>query len=200
ALATVATMGGVLVAAWLLRILLALVPDALPRQSDIGVDGQVLAFAVALAALTPLLFGLFPAVHASRPDVRALLAASGRQGSAAPAQRIRALLVTFEMAFAVVLLVGAGLLIRSFVKLLEVSPGFVAAPAVVTSVSLPADKYPQGEARERFFDDFLSRAGSIPGVSAVGLAMPLPMVDNYNSGLDIEARPFPRDRRPLVNF
>ena len=133
-------------------------PDALPRQGTIGIDGEVLAFAIALAALTPLLFGLIPALVASRPDVRVLLAAGGRQGGATPARRLRTVLVTAEMALAMVLLVGAGLLIRSFVKLLGEPPGLVPARAIVTSLSLPADAYPHGEPRERFLHEFLVRA------------------------------------------
>src|SRR6185436_16971438 len=100
----------------------------------------------------------------------------------------------------VVLLIGAGLLIRSFATLLEVSPGFVPAHAVVTGISLPADTYPQGAPRERFLGEFLSRAGSLPGVTAVGVAMPMPMVNDFNSGFQIEGREVPSGERPLVNF
>jgi putative ABC transport system permease protein len=200
ALAVVSAVAGVLVAAWLLRALLALVPDAVPRQVEIGVDGPVLAFALALAALTPIVFGLYPALHASRPDVRSLLAAGGRLGGAAPAQRVRTVLVTLEMALAVTLVIGAGLLVRSFSNLLHVSPGFVPERAVVTSVSLPVDKYPEGDVRESFLHDFLSRVRTVPGVTAVGLAMPMPMVDHFGSGLDVEGRPVPSDRRPIVDF
>ena len=200
ALATVSAVGGVLIAAWLVRALLAMVPDALPRQIEIGVDGQVLAFALGLAALTPLLFGLFPAVHSSRPDVRALLATGGRQGSGAPAQRVRTALVIAEMAFAMVLLVGAGLLIRSFGNLLDQSPGFRPDHAVVAEVSLPADKYGPGEPRERFFGEFVQRVRTIPQVVAVGLAMPMPMVTDFNSGFEVEGDPVTPEQRPVTLF
>ena len=101
ALAAISASAGVLLAGWLLRALLRLVPDALPRQGTIAINGEVLAFAIGLAALTPLLFGLIPALVASRPDVRMLLAAGGRQGGAAPARRLRTVLVTAEMALAI---------------------------------------------------------------------------------------------------
>ncbi len=200
ALATVSAVGGVLVAAWLLRVLLTMVPDALPRQMEIGIDGQVLAFALALAALTPLLFGLLPAVHASRPDVRALLDAGGRQGSGAPAQRVRTALVVVEMAFAMMLLVGAGLLIRSFNNLMDESPGFRPDHAIVAGVSLPDDKYAEGEPRERFFGEFLQRVEAIPQVSSAGIAMPMPMINDYNSGFEIEGQPVPPEGKPVTLF
>jgi putative ABC transport system permease protein len=200
ALAAISASAGVLLAAWLLRALLRLVPDALPRQGTIGIDGEVLAFAIALAALTPLLFGLIPALVASRPDVRVLLAAGGRHGGATPARRLRTVLVTAEIALAMVLLVGAGLLIRSFVKLLGEPPGLVPARAIVTSLSLPVDAYPPGEPRERFLHEFLARARALPDVAAIGLAMPMPMVDAFRGGFEIEGQPLARDQRPIVNF
>jgi hypothetical protein len=200
ALAAISASAGVLIAAWLVRLLLRLVPDALPRQETIGIDGEVLAFAIALAALTPLLFGLIPALLASRPDVRVLLAAGGRLGTAPPARRLRTVLVTAEMALAMVLLVGAGLLVRSFVNLLGEPPGLVPARAIVTSLSLPVDAYPPGEPRERFLHEFLARARALPEMAAIGLAMPMPMMDAFNGGFEIEGQPQPRDQRPLVNF
>jgi putative ABC transport system permease protein len=200
ALAAISASAGVLIAAWLVRALLRLVPDALPRQETIGIDGEVLAFAIALAALTPLLFGLIPALLASRPDVRVLLAASGRQGAAPPARRLRTVLVTAEMALAMVLLVGAGLLVRSFVNLLGEPPGLVPARAIVTSLSLPVDAYPPGEPRQRFLHEFLARARALPEVAAIGLAMPMPMIDAFSGGFEIEGQPQPRDQRPIVNF
>jgi putative ABC transport system permease protein len=200
ALASVAALAGVLLAGWLLRILLALVPDALPAHADVSLDGAVLAFAVGLAVATPLLFGLLPAVHASRPDLRALIAAGGRQGSAPPARRTRTGLVVAEIALAMMLLVGSGLLLRSFARLLDQSPGFEPSGAILAGVSLPPDRYPQGEPRERFFTDFLSRVDSLADVDAAGFAMPLPMVNDFNSGFEIEGKPVPPEGRPLTLF
>jgi putative ABC transport system permease protein len=200
ALAAISASAGVLLAAWLLRALLRLVPNALPRQGTIGIDGEVLAFAIGLAALTPLAFGLIPALVASRPNVRVLLAAGGRQSGATPGRRLRTVLVTAEMALAMVLLIGAGLLMRSFVNLLGEPPGLVPARAIVTSLSLPVEAYPPGEPRERFLHEFLVRARGLPDVAAIGLAMPMPMVDAFSGGFEIEGQPVPRDQRPMVNF
>jgi putative ABC transport system permease protein len=199
-LASVSALAGVLLAGWLLRILLTLVPDALPAHADVSLDASVLAFAVALAIATPLLFGLLPAVQASRPDLRTLMSAGGRQGSAAPARRTRTVIVVAEIALAMMLLVGSGLLLRSFATLVDQSPGFEPSGAILAGVSLPSDRYPQGEPRERFFADFLERVEGLPEVEAVGLAMPLHMVTDYNSGFEIEGVPVPAEGRPLTLF
>jgi predicted permease len=159
-----------------------------------------MGFALLLAVVTPLLFGLLPAVHASRADLRALMSAGGRQGSAAPARRMRTLLVVAEIALAMTLLIGSGLLLRSFARLTDQSPGFEPGGAIVAGVSLPADKYPEGEPRERFFDDFLSRVRELPQVSAAGIAMPFHMVNDFNSGYEVEGQPVSPEGPPLTLF
>ena len=200
ALALLSTLAGVLVAAWLLRALLALLPNALPRQEDIALDGQVLAFAVILALLTPLVFGLPPAVQASRPDLRELMTRGGRQGSGGPARRLRRTLVVIEVALAMMLLVGATMLIRSFDRLAGVSPGFAPEKAVVGSVALPPARYPPGPAREQFFDELLRRTSSLPDVAAAALTQSVPMVNDFVASFEIEGRPVEPSRRPTTNF
>jgi putative ABC transport system permease protein len=199
-LAAVSAVAGVLLAAWLLRILLSLAPDALPAHADVALDRQVLGFTVLLALITPLLFGVLPAVQASRPDLRTLVSAGGRQGSGGPARRTRRVLVVAEIALAMMLLVGTGLLLRSFVRLTGQSPGFDAGGAVLAGVSLPPEKYPSGEPRERFFGDFLERVRQVPGVEAAGISIPMPMVDDYNSWYEIEGQPAPPEGRRLTLF
>jgi putative ABC transport system permease protein len=200
-LATLSATIGLLAAGWLLRALLALVPNALPRQGDIGLDGSVLAFALVLAIVTPFLFGLVPAVQASRADLRELLAAGGRQSGHATGQRLRRVLVVAELALAMMLLVGAGLLIRSFSQLAHVSPGFVPDHAILASVSLPASRYAEGDPREHFFDELLSRIRSLPGVTATGLSQSVPMLTDFVSGLEIEGRPpVTSQNQPTTNF
>jgi putative ABC transport system permease protein len=188
-LALVSAAAGVLVAAWLLRVMLAMVPDALPAHADVRLDATVLTFAVALAIATPLLFGLLPALQASRPDLRALMSAGGRSAQGVPAQRTRTVLVVAEIALAMMLLVGAGLLIRSFTRLAGESPGFDPGGTIVAGVSLPVDKYAEGESRERFTGEFLERVRAVPGVEAVGLSMPMAMVNEFNSGYEVEGEP-----------
>ena len=200
ALAALSAAAGVLMAAWLLRLILAILPDALPLEQGIAIDGRVLAFALALSALTPLVFGLLPALQGSRPNLRSVLAAGGRSGSSTPARRVRTAIVVGEIALATLLLVGAGLLVRSFTRLLAVSPGFVPARAVLAGVSLPVERYPEGEPRERFLDTFLERTRSLPRVSAAGITMPMPMVTDYNTGFEIEGQPIPAEGKPMTLF
>jgi putative ABC transport system permease protein len=199
-LATASAAAGVLLAAWLLRILLVSVPGALPAHAQVSLNGPVLAFALLLAIVTPVLFGLLPAIQASRTDLRALMSAGGRQGSAMPARRLRTLLVIGEIALAMTLLVGAGLLIRSFENLTGESPGFDPGRALLAGISLPEQKYPQGEPRERFFAEFLDRVRALPDVEAAGLAMPMPLVNDFNSGLEIEGVETPPEGPPLTLF
>jgi putative ABC transport system permease protein len=200
ALATLSAAAGVLMAAWLLRLTVAILPDDLPVQQGIAIDGRVLAFALALAVLTPLMFGLLPALQGSRPNLRSLLAAGGRSGMSVPARRVRAAIVIGEIALATMLLVGAGLLVRSFARLLEVSPGFVPARAILAGVSLPADKYPEGEPRDRFLAGFLERTRALPRVGAAGITMAMPMVSDLSTGLEIEGQPIPAEGKPLTAF
>ena len=200
ALATASAVAGVLLAAWLLRILLTMVPEALPAHANVSLDRYVLGFALLLAIVSPLVFGLLPAVHASRPDLRTLMSAGGRQGGGVPARRTRSVLVVAEIALAMTLLVGAGLLIRSFANLTGESPGFNPERSLLAGVSVPGEKYPQGEARERFFTEFLDRVRGLRDVDAAGITAPMPLVTEFNSGLEIEGKPAPPRGNPLTLF
>jgi putative ABC transport system permease protein len=199
-LAGTSALAGVLIAAWLLRLMLALAPSVFPVHASIELDRQVLAFAVGLGLLTPLVFGLLPAFHASRVEMRSLMAGGTRQGGSAPARRTREALVVVEIALAMTLLVGAGLLIRSFATLVSQSPGFVSERAILAGVSLPPETYEAGEPRERFLATFLERVTALPSVAAAGLAMPMPMVSDFNSGYEIEGEPSPDGQHPLTLF
>ncbi|MBA2306340.1 MAG: ABC transporter permease [Acidobacteria bacterium] len=200
ALALASALAGVLLAAWLLRVLLAMLPEALPAHVVVGLDARVLGFALLLAVFTPVVFGLLPAIHASRPDLRTLMSGGGRQGTAIPARRMRNGLVVAEIALAMTLLVGVGLLIRSFAKLTTQSPGFNAERALLAGVSLPTDKYATGEPRERFLAEFLEQVGRLPTVAATGISMPMPMVNDFNSSYEIEGDPQTGDQRPVTLF
>jgi putative ABC transport system permease protein len=200
ALAAFSAVVGLLFAAWLLRGLLALLPNALPRQADIGLDANVLLFALALTILTPLVFGLFPAVRASRPDLRELIAIGGRQSGHAAGQGVRRALVVAEVALAMMLLTGAALLIRSFGKLAAVSPGFAIDHTIVGSVSLPESRYKEPAQRDSFFGELVTRTGALPRVTAVGLTQSVPMLNDFVSGFQIEGRTVPDQNSPTTNF
>ncbi len=180
---------GVLLARWGLDALLALAPS-LPRAGDIRLDGGVLAFAVALSATTGLLFGLAPAWLAGRTGPAEALKQGGRGTTEAGARaRLRRTLVVIEIAGALVLLAGAGLLARSFGRLTHVDPGFVPGHAVVLRMTLPKKKYDTLEKRTAFVDALLARLQALPGVQAAGLTQSMPLISDWVEGFAIEGRP-----------
>jgi predicted permease len=195
--------GGLLVAAWLIRALLAVEAVNLPRTAEIGIDTRVLLFAVLLGVLTPLLFGLFPSLQASRADLRETLAEGGRSAAASSRSGVRALLVAAEVAIALVLLVGATLLGRSFANVMAVDPGFDTGGAITATMSVPATKYPDETTSAGFYSTLLERVRRIPGVAAAGAVTQAPLSGrDHNGGLVIEGIPAPADpkNRPSAGY
>jgi putative ABC transport system permease protein len=156
--------------------LLALVPEALPRAGEIAVDGRALAFTLGLAVLTGVAFGLVPAFQASRPSLVEGLRQS-RLGEAGPRQRLRRFLVAGQMAVAVMLLAGAGLLMRSFLGLQRSDPGFDPRGALIASVFLPRNLYPEQAQHRAFARQLVSRLEAQPGVQAAAVATNIPFAD-----------------------
>jgi predicted permease len=182
---------GVLLAVWGTKALIALHPgDQL--LASVSVDGRMLAATFALSTLCGLLFGLVPALHvAPRRDVTAALAGGGRGGSAsASAQRAKRTLAIAEMALSVVLLTGAGLLLRSFLLLSAVDPGFAAQGRLTFSVSLPDVRYDTPEKRAAFVTELLSRLRALPDVRDAGVVSGLPLTGySYSiSAHDLDGR------------
>jgi putative ABC transport system permease protein len=160
-------------------LLLALRPEGIPRLDDVGVDATVIGFTLAVSLGTGLLFGLVPALHVTRADLTAVLAEAGRGGPVGrQGQRTRSLLVVAEVALAVMLLVGAGLLMRSFLQLQQVDPGFRPEQALATQLSLPARSYPDDDRRAAFYGALIERLEALPGVTSVGAVNVLPMSDD----------------------
>ncbi|HEY7508922.1 MAG TPA: ABC transporter permease [Vicinamibacteria bacterium] len=179
---------GTLLAAWLGDALAALAPDALPGARDLRAGGAVLAFSAAATLITIALFGLLPAWRVAAADGAEALKDGGRaKGPARP--RGRRLLVASEVALCLVLLAGAGLLVKSLARLVRVDPGFRADGVVTTAVRLPPARY-EGAAMVRFFDAVLDRVARSPGVTAAGAISQLPLGggggDTY---FTIEGRP-----------
>ena len=200
----IATLGGalgLLVAFGILRALRALAPATLPRISEIGLNPIVVLFAVGLALVAPLLFALLPAFQTSHANLRESLAAGGRSVRSALKARTRTALVVTQIALAVVLLVGCTLLVRSFVRLLDVNPGFDPRHAVTAALQIPSQKYPDPVARVQFQTRLMERLAALPGVEAVGLSASLPLVNDFVASLEFEGRPAvdPSDR-PTTNF
>ena len=189
-LAVVGGAVGLLLAIWSLDLLVSLKPANLPRLAEIGVNRTVFLFILAVSVFTGLVFGVAPALQVSKMDLNEGLKESSRGGSDSPRRhRVRAFLVVSEVALSLVLLVGAGLMIRSFSRLLAVDPGFKADHVLTAFVSLPVSKYPKREEQTAFFDRLLERLRNVPGVSAAGIVTDIPLYGGSSTGFDVEGRP-----------
>jgi predicted permease len=182
---------------WLKDVLLTLVPSSLPRLSEVAVNGRALVFALAVSVVTGLLFGLAPAVHVSDRRLMDGLGQGARGvGMASRQHRFLSALVACEFALSLVLMVGAGLLLRSFWKVLEVQPGFNSEQLVTAQVWLPVpndpknDPYPTQEKRDVFINEVLRRVSALPGVNqaAIGGANTAFSGQRNAQGFDIEGR------------
>lgn len=181
-LAVVGGACGILLAIWVTDAFGALAAIALPSGTRLTVDAAVLAYAAAVSILTGILFGLAPAWQMSRPQASEALKDAARDSSAASGGSLRSGLVVAEIAIALVLVVAAGLMIRSLQHLLEVSPGFRSERLLTARISLPATAYKDVEATTAFYRRLLERVESIPGVQAAGLTSLLPMTGRNSSG------------------
>jgi predicted permease len=174
---------GLAFAYWGVDALRALVPANTPRIDEVQLDSLVLAFTFGVSLLTGLLFGLAPAWHVARTDLRETLNEGGRGTSAAGGNRhLRTGLVVSELALAVLLLAGAGLLIRSFSRLVDVSPGFQTQHLLTAELSLPEKAYPDGPPVQKFYAQLIANLKTVPGIQSVGAASEMPLTDSYNSG------------------
>jgi putative ABC transport system permease protein len=181
---------GLLLAKWGMELLLALAPPDLPRLSNVSLDNRALVFTALITLLTGVLFGLAPALQASRPNLNETMKDAGR-GSSAGGRRqlIRSTLVVLEVAAALVLLVGAGLLIKSFWRLQQVDPGFNPNHALTVSVALPRNKYKEEPQQVTFFQQLMEKVKNLPGVQAVGASNVLPMNDDFVLAFEIQDQP-----------
>ncbi|HZI43453.1 MAG TPA: ABC transporter permease, partial [Gemmatimonadaceae bacterium] len=196
-----ALVGGLLglgVAYWSVKTLVATVPN-IPRSSDLGIDGAVMAFTLGLSVFTGLLFGVVPALQTSRTNLHDTLKEGGRSGSADVSGRVmRRVLVVGEVALALTLLIGAGLLIKSVAKLQHVAPGFDPDRLLTFDLSLPNAKYPNDTVRQQFFESMIERVSHVPGVVAVGGTSTMPFGGSWSTGsFDVEGyQPGPNQPGP----
>jgi putative ABC transport system permease protein len=181
---------GLLLAGWLKDLLLAFSPGDIPRLDEIRLDWRVIGFTVGITLLTTLLTGLAPALSLSKPNLTSALKEGGQKGGVGQGGRLRGALVVAEIALALVLVVGAGLMIRSFRRLQQVDPGFNPNNILSLSISLPGLKYPQEAQQRAFFDQAEQRIRRLPGVVAVG-ATNMPALQGYRwtGDMTIEGRP-----------
>ena len=184
---------GIAVSIWLTRLLIALSEPNSPRLDEIRTDSRVFLFSLGVTILTGIVFGLLPALQASRPDLNEALKETGRQGSQSVRRnRVGSALMISEIAFSFVLLVGAGLLIKSFIHLRDVNPGFNADNVLSMRVTLPPGKYAQGEPRAQIYRQLIERVKAVPGVQSAGAILSLPLGgDTFNVGRALlrEGRP-----------
>ncbi|PYU49937.1 MAG: hypothetical protein DMG48_15085 [Acidobacteria bacterium] len=182
---------GIVLAYWGVQALGSLLPENLPRVNAIRVDRYVLAFALLLSAIASCAFGLAPAWFAANSNLQSSLReGGGRSGESRNRRRARSFLAAGEIALAMVLLVAAGLLLRSFSKLMSVSPGFEAQHVVKADISLPRFRYSTPQQWAAFSDEFLTRIQAQPGLQDSAVAVPRPIADSFiNLGFDIVGDP-----------
>jgi putative ABC transport system permease protein len=176
-LALLGGLSGTLLALWFVALLKAADPGNIPRLQEIGINGRVLAFTLVISVLTSVLFGLTPALQATKPDLQEMLK-SGRQtkGLSAAGRRLFHVLTITEVSLAIVLLIGAGLLVGSFLKLLQVDPGFQPDNVLTMQISLPGSKYPpDSDQAVAFFNQLRERVAALPGVQAAGTTQFMPL-------------------------
>jgi predicted permease len=183
-LGTLLAVGGV-------RALVLLLPPGFPRAAEIHLNLAVFAFTLLVAVLSGLLFGLLPALAASRTDIQQSLREGGRASTGSRRQlRLRDILVVGETGLACLLLVTAGLMLHSFVNLLRADPGFRPQQVLTASISLPRQQYQDDQQRRQFYAQLMENVTSLPGVRSAGLGTDLPWTGyDENTGFDVEGRP-----------
>jgi putative ABC transport system permease protein len=187
---------GLLLAVWGVDLLMKINGNKLPRAHEIGLDFNVFLFTLGVSLLTGMIFGLAPAFQTSKTDLHETLKEGGRSGTGHTHRGLRNLLVVSEMALTVVLLVGAGLLVRSFLRLEQVSPGFQPQNILAMQLSLPANKYKEAKQRDIFYQQMLAEVQSLPGVRTAGGVAVLPMSQGGNSRtFTIEGREAPQGQQ-----
>jgi len=194
--------GGVLglgLAVWWSDLLIALGKNDIPRAIQVGLDWRVLGFTLGVSVLTGVIFGLVPALHLSKTELTESLKEGRGAGAGAKRNRIRGILVVAEVAIAVVLLVGAGLLIQSLWRLQHVNSGLQPQNILTFNVAVPEVRY-SSEKQARYFNDLTGRLRSIPGVQTASAVMPLPLSgDRFGISFEIEGRPVAKKDQPSAD-
>ncbi|HSB12438.1 MAG TPA: ABC transporter permease [Blastocatellia bacterium] len=183
---------GLLLALWTMDAMIAVAPD-IPRLDEVALDARVFGFALAVSLATGIVSGLIPAIQASTPNLNETLK-EGSRGSMGTVggKRIRSLLVVAEVALSFVLLIGAGLMIKSFLRLQQMNLGFNPDNVLAMNISLPPSRYPEARQQAALFKETLDRIQSLPGVRSAGVTTGLPlMLSISGSDLRVEGRPEP---------
>ncbi|HVG21091.1 MAG TPA: ABC transporter permease [Blastocatellia bacterium] len=187
---------GMLLALWGTEALVGLIPEEVPRLSEISIDRWVLGFTLLVSMVTGVVFGLVPAMQASKIDLSEAMKDGGRTTSGRR-MRLRNSLVVVEIALALVLLVGAGLLARTFMKLQQVDLGFDARNVLTASVELPDARYPRPRQQSDFFAQLVERVGTLPGVVSASAIQPMPLGGNsIATSFELEGVTYQKGERP----
>lgn len=183
---------GLVFAVWGVDLMLKAIPVELPFWLHFDFDWRVFLFAIGTGAISSILFGLYPALQASRPQLVDVLKEGGRSGSSGRGQRVRNSLVVIEVALALVLLIGAGLMMRSFMKLQRIDVGIDPSQTLTFRVGLPPSQYKDEDAG-RFFNELMPQLASLPGVESAGATSSLPAAGNIGmEALVLEGEPEPK--------
>jgi putative ABC transport system permease protein len=189
-LAAAGGSAGLLIGIWGVEWLVSLSPDTIPRVHEIGINAQVAVFTLLISLLTGVLFGLAPAWQGSRTNLTDSLKESGRTTDGVRRNRLRSILVVSEIALSLVLLIGAGLMIKSFATLNRVNPGFNPDKLLTMGVTLLRTRYPENERVAAFYSQLLERLAVAPGVKSAAAITDLPLSGNNTSDyFTIEGRP-----------
>jgi putative ABC transport system permease protein len=196
-LAAVGGIAGLLLATWGVDLLKALSPADLPRMQDVRLDERVLAFTLLVSLLTGLVFGLIPALRAARADLNEALKEGGRGGESSRRNRLRSAMVVAEVAMAMTLLVGAGLLINSFVRLQRVNLGFDPSQVLTLTVELPEARYREGRQIINFNQELLRRVEGLPGVRSAAMVFKSPLSGDPSTTFEVEGQAPPDNSHRL---
>jgi len=183
-------VAGLILASICNRLVIAFSPGGIPRLDEARLDFRVIAFTIGVSCLTAIVFGLVPAITASKTDLNDALKDAGQKGSTGKGSRLRNALVVAEIALSLVLVIGAGLMIKSFMRLQQVNPGFDTSNVLTMVTSLPSEKYAKDAQIISFYDQVLARIKTLPGVQSAAAVMGLPPLGSaYTSDFTIEGRP-----------
>ncbi|HKP86337.1 MAG TPA: ABC transporter permease [Blastocatellia bacterium] len=166
---------GLLLALWIIDLLPKINAGQIPRLDKINIDGKVLVATIGFSLLTGIITGVAPALRGSRPNLRLWLNEGTRASAGLARRRLGNLLVIAEIALALVLLVGAGLMIKSFVRLVNVDPGFNPDNVLAVDLALPGPRYPKAQQQKMFFEQLIERVKALPGVDSVGVSTEIPL-------------------------
>jgi predicted permease len=190
-LAAAAGLVGLVLAVWIQNLLVSAAPQTIPRLDAVTIDARVLGYTAVMALVTGVLFGLIPAWQTGHSGPLEALAGAGRIIAGSSVMRWRTALMLGQIALSALLLVGAGLMVKSLVRLNGVALGFDPTNVVAMRMTLPESRYPNGDARLRFFASLEDRVAALPGVETVAFANNLPLRGGWSSGFRLEGEPAP---------